>query len=53
MGRCWVNKQEAEIVLIDYLLSHEDDIALSINDFGDLKELFIFTIHRKPVEGKS
>ena len=27
--------------LKEYLLSHEDDIAFGINDFGDLKQAFI------------
>jgi hypothetical protein len=36
--------------LIEYLTSHESDIAYDINDFGDLKEVFIFYIGRPPVE---
>jgi len=33
--------------LVKYLLSHEDDIALSINDFGELKDLFIELFNRE------
>jgi len=33
--------------LVEYLLSHEDDIALSINDFGELKDLFIELFNRE------
>ncbi len=33
--------------LIHYLLDHEDDIALTTNDFGTLKNLFSFIINRE------
>lgn len=35
--------------LSDYLKRHEEDIALGVNDFGDLKELFIDIFEREPV----
>jgi hypothetical protein len=31
-----------------YLLAHENDIDLSVNDFGDLKELFVEIFNRPP-----
>lgn len=31
-----------------YLASHEDDIAWEINDFGELKGLFIEMFNRSP-----
>lgn len=36
--------------LSPYLLAHEDDIFLDINDFGDLTEVFELVIGRKPGE---
>lgn len=33
--------------LLHYLLDHEEDIAMSINDFGTLKSLFSFTMNRE------
>ncbi|MCH7517199.1 MAG: hypothetical protein IIB08_08835, partial [Bacteroidetes bacterium] len=33
-------RREMWKVLSDYLLSHEEDISLSVNDFGDLKDVF-------------
>ncbi len=35
-------------VLEDYLKRHEDDIALDINDYCDLFELFMAVFDRKP-----
>jgi hypothetical protein len=35
--------------LVDYLKAHEDDIALSMEDFGDLKSVFEMFIDRKPI----
>ena len=48
---CVVRIEEAfnsEIIgtLIDYLSSHETDISASINDFGELKEVFATLIGR-------
>lgn len=37
-----------EKVLADYLLAHESDIALDVNDFGTLRSVFIETFNRKP-----
>lgn len=34
--------------LIDYLKSHEDDIALGINDFGDLRSVYIAIFKKEP-----
>ena len=34
--------------LAPYLLAHEDDIFLDINDFGDLAEVFELMFGRKP-----
>lgn len=34
--------------LIDFLARHECDIALSINDYADLKNLFIAVFDREP-----
>ena len=31
-----------------YLLSHESDIACEVNDFGDLVNVFIEVLGRKP-----
>lgn len=39
-----------EKILADYLLAHEADIALDIEDFGNLRGVFIETFNRKPVE---
>ena len=36
--------------LSPYLLVHEEDIFLDINDFGDLAEVFELVIGRKPGE---
>lgn len=35
--------------LSKYLEYHEEDIAIGINDFGELKELFIEIFKRDPV----
>jgi hypothetical protein len=35
--------------LTDYLLTHEDDIALCINDFGTLKSVFELMFDRSPL----
>ena len=37
--------------LKEYLLDHEDDIRLSIDDFGDLLPIFLAVIGRKPKKG--
>ena len=34
--------------LLEYLQNHESDIAYGINDFGDLKELFVELFNREP-----
>lgn len=34
--------------LISYLELHEDDIALGINDFGDLKGIYISILKKEP-----
>lgn len=34
--------------LRDYLLDHEQDIACSINDFDDLRQMFVEVIGRAP-----
>jgi hypothetical protein len=31
-----------------YLADHEDDIAMSINDYGDLHNAFVAIFNRKP-----
>jgi len=33
--------------LKEYLADHEEDIAIGINDFGYLREVFLFFIGRK------
>ena len=48
-----ITKQVITIPLLKYLLSHEEDIALSINDFGDLKETFELVFDRKPKDHAS
>lgn len=40
--------EEREADLKKYLLSHEEDIADSINDFGELTNMFIGIFDRKP-----
>ena len=35
-------------VLIDYMSRHETDIAMDINDYGDLAPVFIALIGHKP-----
>ena len=37
-------------VLNHYLLTHESDIAYGINDFGELKDLFVEVCGRLPVK---
>lgn len=37
--------------LIGYLHTHESDIANEINDFGDLKLIFIKLFNREPRSG--
>lgn len=37
---------EATTALADFLVSHEDDIALGINDYGSLMPVFYFTVGR-------
>ena len=37
-------------ILEEWLLSHEEDIALEINDFGELLAVFEELIGRKPKE---
>jgi len=32
----------------NYLLNHESDIAEDINDFGDLRDSFVFLFDREP-----
>lgn len=39
-----------EKMLQDYLLAHESDIALDLNDFGVLRGVFIEAFNRKPAE---
>ena len=34
--------------LVNYLLDHEEDIALGINDYGDLRGAFIDIFDRPP-----
>ena len=34
--------------LEDYLLRHESDIATGVNDFGDLEQVFMGCMGRKP-----
>jgi len=34
--------------LQNYLESHEDDIALGINDFAELRKTFCVIMHRSP-----
>ena len=36
--------------LVNYLESHEDDIAIGINDFGDLKDVDTDILKREPKE---
>ena len=33
-----------------YLISHEDDIAMGINDFGCLRPIFFDLLNREPSE---
>jgi hypothetical protein len=44
---------DARADLLDYLESHEDDIALGINDFGLLRRLFCELIGRQPIADMS
>jgi len=37
--------------LIEYLQNHEEDIAIGINDFDDLRNLFLLLTGRWPEEG--
>lgn len=37
-----------EKIIADYLRAHETDIALGINDFADLRSVFIEVFNRKP-----
>ena len=41
-----IDKKEAIKDMVDYMLSHEDDIAHGVNDFGDLKDAFEFFVGR-------
>jgi len=41
--------KEAERLLEEYLLNHEEDIAIGINDFADLRAVFICLLGRKAV----
>lgn len=34
--------------LADYLASHEDDIALEMNDFGDLCDIYVAVFDEDP-----
>lgn len=34
--------------LVTYLMEHEDDIAYSVNDFGDLRALFVDVMGEDP-----
>lgn len=36
------------IELIQWLERHEQDIALDIEDFGDLRNVFLYVIGREP-----
>lgn len=38
--------EQADEELTDYLERHEDDIAIDINDFGDLRNVFKLCIGR-------
>lgn len=39
---------KAKKELIEWLINHESDIAHGINDFGDLKKIFIECFEREP-----
>ncbi len=39
--------EQADKELTDFLKAHEEDIAMSINDFGDLKNIFTLCIGRE------
>ncbi len=39
--------------LEDFLLRHEDDIAYGINDFDDLRTVFIAVTGKQPIEENS
>lgn len=39
--------EQADTELTDFLKSHEQDIAMSINDFGDLSNIFTLCIGRE------
>jgi len=39
--------EEIEQCLKEYLICHESDIAIGINDFADLREVFICLLGRE------
>lgn len=41
--------KEAEQDLKEYLEFHEDDIALGIDDFAELRSVFIVMFNRQPI----
>ena len=41
---------EATDDLMHYLISHESDIALDINDFGELRAIFTELLDHEPKE---
>lgn len=43
-------KNKSANTLLEYLQNHESDIAHGINDFGDLKDLFVELFNREPKE---
>jgi len=47
-NRMEINNLLARKNLRDYLLYHENDIANDINDFADLRLVFIEILNRKP-----
>lgn len=47
----WLSAMPDNLIvdLRKYLLDHEDDIRLSIDDFGDLSSLFVAVFRREPI----
>ena len=43
--------RDSIVSLAEYLESHEQDIAFSINDYGHLRTLFVDLFNRLPEQG--
>jgi hypothetical protein len=39
---------ESFVILQDYLIAHDSDIAWNVDDFGDLHDIFVEIFNKEP-----